>query len=172
MARCRPACGKQGQEVVVGHFSRGLRRERIKQYIVALQGRLVLRKEADGVRTDYKAAGVLFDQTGPSPVQSPAGRDLLLEDDPRQVDCQIAVLPQQPAKNVGVIGDHNAAADSGVRPDYASVRMRPDGRLDLVEKVGLFPPGRPDVAVDQQSEEHTSELQSLRHLVCRLLLEK
>src|SRR5438045_4807170 len=25
---------------------------------------------------------------------------------------------------------------------------------------------------DQRSEEHTSELQSLRHLVCRLLLEK
>src|SRR5262245_64747170 len=27
-------------------------------------------------------------------------------------------------------------------------------------------------AVDYRSEEHTSELQSLRHLVCRLLLEK
>src|SRR5258705_8532674 len=33
--------------------------------------------------------------------------------------------------------------------------------------------GRPQVrAHDQRSEEHTSELQSLRHLVCRLLLEK
>src|SRR5262245_3396286 len=29
-----------------------------------------------------------------------------------------------------------------------------------------------DVIVRQRSEEHTSELQSLRHLVCRLLLEK
>src|SRR5438045_5556896 len=28
------------------------------------------------------------------------------------------------------------------------------------------------VASDRRSEEHTSELQSLRHLVCRLLLEK
>src|ERR1035441_10795190 len=28
-----------------------------------------------------------------------------------------------------------------------------------------------DAGVDQRSEEHTSELQSLRHLVCRLLLE-
>src|SRR5262245_62695915 len=28
------------------------------------------------------------------------------------------------------------------------------------------------VAMDARSEEHTSELQSLRHLVCRLLLEK
>src|SRR5205814_9391619 len=31
-------------------------------------------------------------------------------------------------------------------------------------------PGRP--TVPDRSEEHTSELQSLRHLVCRLLLEK
>src|SRR5262245_62446755 len=29
-----------------------------------------------------------------------------------------------------------------------------------------------DLAGDLRSEEHTSELQSLRHLVCRLLLEK
>src|SRR5436853_5850796 len=29
-----------------------------------------------------------------------------------------------------------------------------------------------DVCVAPRSEEHTSELQSLRHLVCRLLLEK
>src|SRR6185437_4686204 len=29
-----------------------------------------------------------------------------------------------------------------------------------------------DVAVSQRSEEHTSELQSLAYLVCRLLLEK
>src|SRR5947199_3650903 len=29
-----------------------------------------------------------------------------------------------------------------------------------------------DPAVKRRSEEHTSELQSLRHLVCRLLLEK
>src|SRR5262245_63949065 len=30
----------------------------------------------------------------------------------------------------------------------------------------------PDIGFEQRSEEHTSELQSLRHLVCRLLLEK
>src|SRR5947199_1655014 len=35
------------------------------------------------------------------------------------------------------------------------------------------PPAREQVLVMQnRSEEHTSELQSLRHLVCRLLLEK
>src|SRR5438045_7278349 len=30
----------------------------------------------------------------------------------------------------------------------------------------------PNVPANERSEEHTSELQSLRHLVCRLLLEK
>src|SRR5437899_9553836 len=29
-----------------------------------------------------------------------------------------------------------------------------------------------EVSIPERSEEHTSELQSLRHLVCRLLLEK
>src|SRR5205814_6979926 len=33
-------------------------------------------------------------------------------------------------------------------------------------------PTEPDKDADRRSEEHTSELQSLRHLVCRLLLEK
>src|SRR5262245_63097814 len=48
------------------------------------------------------------------------------------------------------------------------------GRLTLLQRVGrlgavvALPP---DVAVPR-SEEHTSELQSLRHLVCPLLLEK
>src|SRR5436853_793226 len=32
--------------------------------------------------------------------------------------------------------------------------------------------GRGSLGAAQRSEEHTSELQSLRHLVCRLLLEK
>src|SRR5262245_64611558 len=32
--------------------------------------------------------------------------------------------------------------------------------------------GHRDAAAETRSEEHTSELQSLRHLVCRLLLEK
>src|SRR5437899_3907754 len=34
------------------------------------------------------------------------------------------------------------------------------------------PPFRRQIKGDWRSEEHTSELQSLRHLVCRLLLEK
>src|SRR2546425_9659056 len=40
-----------------------------------------------------------------------------------------------------------------------------DGREDVIEQ-------RPLVVVGVRSEEHTSELQSLAYLVCRLLLEK
>src|SRR5947199_7505618 len=38
--------------------------------------------------------------------------------------------------------------------------------------VGVDDAGEPVQSARARSEEHTSELQSLRHLVCRLLLEK
>src|SRR5436853_7936677 len=54
-----------------------------------------------------------------------------------------------------------------------------DASLLMIPLVGFLPPDDPRVqgtveAIEQRlrSEEHTSELQSLRHLVCRLLLEK
>src|SRR5438045_9373604 len=40
----------------------------------------------------------------------------------------------------------------------------------FADKLGIHSPSR--VFKGYRSEEHTSELQSLRHLVCRLLLEK
>src|SRR5262245_65209874 len=65
---------------------------------------------------------------------------------------------------------HDRAADAGQRPvvgaaaaaePYPVARHRQPGGD---HQVGAGDGGR--------SEEHTSELQSLRHLVCRLLLEK
>src|SRR5262245_33169937 len=58
-----------------------------------------------------------------------------------------------------------------------------DGRYTLLQKIGeggmgevwvakQIEPVKRKVALKVRSEEHTSELQSLRHLVCRLLLEK
>src|SRR2546425_8977152 len=47
-------------------------------------------------------------------------------------------------------------------PDAARLRAKLDG----------FAPPRVEVLVGVRSEEHTSELQSLAYLVCRLLLEK
>src|SRR5262245_65335952 len=64
----------------------------------------------------------------------------------------------------------------------AAYSLAPTGRrgvhtmeLDVRKEDGSFDSGVLDVrdrVVLARSEEHTSELQSLRHLVCRLLLEK
>src|SRR2546425_6292864 len=73
--------------------------------------------------------------------------------------------------------------DVAVEPDMRQTGARPGGRHILAEQVlgpaRLLPDdGRADVPVAQlradhlRSEEHTSELQSLAYLVCRLLLEK
>src|SRR5947199_919248 len=56
-------------------------------------------------------------------------------------------------------------------------RERPaEGPVGRSRPCGALPPARrvrpPYAARPGRSEEHTSELQSLRHLVCRLLLEK
>src|ERR1035441_10844875 len=48
----------------------------------------------------------------------------------------------------------------------------PGGAAGPGRSVGLGCAVRPVLVVDDRSEEHTSERQSLRHLVCRLLLEK
>src|SRR5262245_64996601 len=67
-----------------------------------------------------------------------------------------------------------------VEEDHLLIRQVSGWRaLDLGEqtdvRVGADVCWRSDAALgfgDRRSEEHTSELQSLRHLVCRLLLEK
>src|ERR1039458_10672242 len=49
------------------------------------------------------------------------------------------------------------------------------GSVNLVHDKRISELGAPEFGTDERqprSEEHTSELQSLRHLVCRLLLEK
>src|SRR5258705_6905228 len=58
----------------------------------------------------------------------------------------------------------------GVRSDG----RRKDGRTERGKdgKARQSHPERSEGAMIRRSEEHTSELQSLRHLVCRLLLEK
>src|SRR5947199_5274832 len=49
-----------------------------------------------------------------------------------------------------------------------------DGRITRLtdDADSLHVSGMTDWVYEERSEEHTSELQSLRHLVCRLLLEK
>src|SRR5687767_15240946 len=67
------------------------------------------------------------------------------------------------------------------RPDLAAREPHQAAKRRRVEARSLRPSDRDDLAVTAQeprvpfrirSEEHTSELQSLAYLVCRLLLEK
>src|SRR5205814_6071534 len=49
---------------------------------------------------------------------------------------------------------------------------QPERQWQFLATQSSFHEPRPDRPAPARSEEHTSELQSLRHLVCRLLLEK
>src|SRR5262245_63194571 len=59
-------------------------------------------------------------------------------------------------------------------PSANTASSREDVAFGVIEHARLRPGValRVESARDLRSEEHTSELQSLRHLVCRLLLEK
>src|SRR5262245_2288151 len=59
--------------------------------------------------------------------------------------------------------------DRGYVDDLYAQLSAADPKLDLV-KLGC--PGETTTSMIERSEEHTSDLQSLRHIVCRLLLEK
>src|SRR5262245_65307116 len=54
----------------------------------------------------------------------------------------------------------------------AAPELRPEPRLHAAVAVAARVEVRVPLDGHERSEEHTSELQSLRHLVCRLLLEK
>src|SRR5438045_8706216 len=60
------------------------------------------------------------------------------------------------------------------RSEVSGTRAREEGAMKLAVPRGALFDGTLELqrAVEERSEEHTSELQSLRHLVCRLLLEK
>src|SRR2546425_675759 len=60
----------------------------------------------------------------------------------------------------------------GPPPSRCSVRVYPSMNASSSWTSEFFPPTSPISASSRRSEEHTSELQSLAYLVCRLLLEK
>src|SRR5438045_6374389 len=75
------------------------------------------------------------------------------------------------AKNWPPIG---TASLSGYERSRVLLNRGQAGFVDVAEQAGVTDrlDGRAVATADLRSEEHTSELQSLRHLVCRLLLEK
>src|SRR5205814_4697064 len=78
---------------------------------------------------------------------------------PTRRSSDLAVVPGVLAESAGGHGDR-ARADRAQRD------------VSRVPRLGHRARHRLDIGVRGRSEEHTSELQSLRHLVCRLLLEK
>src|ERR1035441_11131641 len=80
------------------------------------------------------------------------------------------VSQQKTRVRVAAVDTQNTCIQSGEIEGTGAVRLAKERILEVpelrakLERVRPFHPGR--------SEEHTSELPSLRHLVCRLLLEK
>src|SRR2546425_6229720 len=68
---------------------------------------------------------------------------------------------------------HDVRAAHGIRPQRpAQACHRCPGGNGVPQGIAMFGGELPCVAEIERSEEHTSELQSLAYLVCRLLLEK
>src|ERR1035438_10676938 len=93
-------------------------------------------------------------------------------DTPRGVDQQYQVNPLDIYDELRPkpYADAPHATSQNVPISAYYVKIRTDGGPD-----GLYGPIDKEVAIvvdEQRSEEHTSELQSLRHLVHRLLLDK
>src|ERR1035438_5573013 len=72
--------------------------------------------------------------------------------------------------DVAVGEPRRPAPGASVDTDVAGVLQQAGGFIEIGQVVGVDPGIRQNRT--DRSEEHTSELQSLRHLVCRLLLEK
>src|SRR5205814_7503172 len=71
------------------------------------------------------------------------------------------------------ISNPTALAPGSTNPISASMRWPADRKAGPGVACGRYRGGATSrAAIRLRSEEHTSELQSLRHLVCRLLLEK
>src|ERR1039458_10746143 len=72
----------------------------------------------------------------------------------------------------GVLGDVYSAAIRQAKNVTANASSTRQDNPPPPAQPPPAPPSQNNPPPDPRSEEHTSELQSLRHLVCRLLLEK
>src|SRR5205814_9211219 len=95
---------------------------------------------------------------------------------PPQLALQSTEVPAPPLRRGVGQGEHEAVDCRREAVDHSEVVLVPQHAdqgaarvrwIELSQRVG-----EDSGAVGVRSEEHTSELQSLRHLVCRLLLEK
>src|SRR5262245_26667032 len=85
------------------------------------------------------------------------------------------VISQHSARRVpdvlkSEVGTRVQVAQMDVTNPYELFEVVRRHRIESI--VNLMAPPARSLSTQSRSEEHTSELQSLRHLVCRLLLEK
>src|ERR1039458_10596401 len=83
------------------------------------------------------------------------------DEPPRPTDAELEILTVLWSRGPSTVRDVHEVIAGRKPAQYTTVLKM----LQIMAEKGL-------VRRDERSEEHTSELQSLRHLVCRLLLEK
>src|SRR5205814_4298918 len=96
----------------------------------------------------------------------------------RRPEMTIKVGDKLPDGKLSESTEYDAAAGCPINPKDISVADAVKGKIIAIFAVsGAYTPTCsakhvPSYVKNYRTEEHTSELQSLRHLVCRLLLEK
>src|SRR5262245_20457707 len=89
---------------------------------------------------------------------------------PDEASSDLALIASQRALEMA--GVDAREIDQIVLATTTPDRILPSCGCTLQQKLGATKAAAYDMFAASRSEEHTSELQSLRHLVCRLLLEK
>src|SRR5262245_64984954 len=109
---------------------------------------------------------------------------ILVIDDDESLRDTIGVMLEQEGFRTVLVGDGRTGYEKAVtlKPDLMLVDLRLPGMngTDICKQLRAAHVKTPIIVLSAvgdeldkvRSEEHTSELQSLRHLVCRLLLEK
>src|SRR5947199_5959290 len=128
-------------------------------------GRLIQRDYSDGGFYNYiYRGGTLRDNTDKSKSVGPASRT----DTGRTVYGGGGITPDETVKP-----DTFAPSQARLlQPIFFFARDLATGHIAGFDRYKVDRPIQYGHEIDSRSEEHTSELQSLRHLVCRLLLEK
>src|SRR2546422_1986761 len=95
-----------------------------------------------------------------------AGQPLPRGFDAHELDARVVEKGAEDADRVGAAADarHDGARQPPAALQHLRARFAPDHRLEIADEARE--------RIGSRSEEHTSELQSRLHLVCRLLLEK